>query len=93
MARVAGAGARASSRRPARRVALPNGGGFGYGETVRASDDMTALTATHAERLLQGQPLISATSGSIADMKALRDRCLAAGIPALVGPPPCGGKG
>jgi hypothetical protein len=27
-------------------------------------------------------------SGSIADMKALRDRCLAAGIPAEVGCPP-----
>ncbi len=54
--------------------------------------EMSEMTATHAERLLQGQPLIKATSGSIPEMKALRDRCLAAGIPALVGPPPCGGK-
>jgi hypothetical protein len=55
------------------------------------------MSAARAERLLQGQPLISAMSGSIAEMKALRDRCLAAGIPALVGNPPgacksCGPK-
>jgi hypothetical protein len=54
---------------------------------------MTAMTSTHAERLLAGQPLIAATAGSIAEMKALRDRCLAAGIPALVGCPPGAGKG
>lgn len=40
--------------------------------------------------------LIAVTSGSIPDMKALRSRCLAAGIPALMGCPPgagpsCGG--
>ena len=49
---------------------------------------MSELTAAVAERLLKGQPLIAAMKGSIADMKALRDRCLAAGIPALVGSPP-----
>lgn len=54
---------------------------------------MTAMTPALAERLLEGQPLIAATGGSIAEMKALRDRCLAAGIPALVGCPPGGGKG
>lgn len=59
---------------------------------VKGMSEMSAMSATHAERLLQGQPLIKATSGSIPEMKALRDRCLAAGIPALVGPPPCGGK-
>jgi hypothetical protein len=32
-------------------------------------------------------------SGSIAEMKALRERCLEAGIPALVGCPPGAGKG
>ena len=53
----------------------------------------TELTPAHAERLLDGADLIPATSGSIADMKALRDRCLAAGIPALVGCPPGAGKG
>jgi hypothetical protein len=54
---------------------------------------MTAMTAALAERMLEGQPLIPATSGSIAEMKALRDRCLSAGIPALVGCPPGAGKG
>jgi hypothetical protein len=54
---------------------------------------MTAMTAALAERLLDGQPLIPATAGSIAEMKALRDRCLLAGIPALVGCPPGAGKG
>jgi hypothetical protein len=51
------------------------------------------MTSAHAERLLAGQPLVAATAGSIAEMKALRDRCLAAGIPALVGCPPGAGKG
>ena len=54
---------------------------------------MTAMTQARAERLLEGQPLIAATAGSIAEMKALRDRCLEAGIPALVGCPPGAGKG
>lgn len=45
------------------------------------------LTADAAETMLDGQELIAATSGSIAEMKALRDRCLGAGIPALVGCP------
>lgn len=54
---------------------------------------MTAMTSARAERLLAGQSLIAVTAGSIAEMKALRDRCLAAGIPALVGCPPGAGKG
>lgn len=54
---------------------------------------MAEITEALAERLLDGQPLIAATAGSIAEMKALRDRCLRAGIPALVGCPPGGGKG
>ena len=54
---------------------------------------VTQLTAALAERMLEGQALIPATAGSIAEMKALRDRCLAAGIPALVGCPPGAGKG
>jgi hypothetical protein len=56
---------------------------------------MTAMTPALAERMLEGKPLIAAIGGSIAEMKALRDRCLAAGIPALVGTlPSCGcGKG
>lgn len=53
-------------------------------------DDMTAAVA---EELLDGQDVIPAMAGSIAEMKALRDRCLTAGIPAIVGCPPGSGKG
>jgi hypothetical protein len=52
-----------------------------------------AITDRDAEEMLAGVPLVPALAGSIADMKKLRDRCLAAGIPALVGCPPGGGKG
>jgi hypothetical protein len=51
------------------------------------------LSIVDAEQLLDGLPLVPAMAGSIADMKSLRDRCLAAGIPALVGCPPGAGKG
>jgi hypothetical protein len=54
---------------------------------------MDRLTSDLAEELLDGLPLIPAMSGSIPEMKALRDRCLEAGIPALIGCPPGGGKG
>jgi len=54
---------------------------------------MEALSISTAEELLDGLPLVPAMAGSIAEMKALRDRCLAAGIPALVGCPPGAGKG
>jgi hypothetical protein len=60
---------------------------------VRSSDESPAISAALAERLLAGASLIPATAGSIAEMKALRDRCLEAGIPALVGCPPGAGKG
>ena len=46
-----------------------------------------ALSQAEAEEVLRGLPLVPATGGSLADMKTLRDRCLAAGIPALVGCP------
>jgi hypothetical protein len=36
--------------------------------------------------------VVAALSGSIADMKALRDRCLDVGIPAEIGCPPGAGK-
>ena len=49
------------------------------------------MDARDAEDLLDGMPLVPAMAGSIPDMKALRERCLAAGIPALVGCPPGGG--
>jgi acetyl/propionyl-CoA carboxylase alpha subunit len=51
------------------------------------------LTVADAEEELAGLPLVPAMAGSIAEMKALRDRCLAAGIPVLVGCPPGAGKG
>jgi len=54
---------------------------------------MAPLTASSAEGLLVDKPLIAAYGGSIAEMKALRDRCLAAGIPVTVGCPPGSGKG
>jgi hypothetical protein len=55
--------------------------------------DAAPMTAAEAEQFLAGLPLIPAISGSIPEMKALRARCLAAGIPALVGCPPGAGKG
>ena len=54
---------------------------------------MDPLTAAKAEDLLADAALVPAMSGSIPDMKKLRDRCLEAGIPALVGCPPGSGKG
>ena len=51
------------------------------------------MTDRDAEEILDGLPLVPAMAGSIADMRLLRDRCLAAGIPALVGCPPGSGKG
>ena len=54
---------------------------------------MDPLSIADAEQLLDGLPLVPVMAGSIAEMKSLRDRCLAAGIPALVGCPPGAGKG
>jgi hypothetical protein len=54
---------------------------------------MPSMTTAEAEELLDGLPLVPALAGSIPEMKALRDRCLAAGIPVLVGCPPGAGKG
>ena len=56
--------------------------------------DVERMDAREAETLLEGLPLVPAMAGSIADMKKLREKCLEAGIPALVGCPPGGpGKG
>jgi hypothetical protein len=54
---------------------------------------MDRLTAALAEKLLDGHALVPAMSGSIPDMKKLRDACLNSGIPALVGCPPGAGGG
>jgi hypothetical protein len=51
------------------------------------------VTDREAEDFLSGLPLVPAMAGSIPEMRSLRDRCLAAGIPALVGCPPGSGKG
>jgi len=51
------------------------------------------MTAAEADDLLDGLPLVPVMAGSLADMKALREKCLAADIPALVGCPPGRGKG
>ena len=53
---------------------------------------MDILTAAEADEMLDGLPLVPAMGGTIAEMKALRERCLAAGIPALVGCPSGGAK-
>lgn len=56
---------------------------------------MDPLSPAQAEQLLEtGHDVIPAMSGSIPEMKKLRDRCLEAGVPAIVGCPPGGaGKG
>lgn len=54
---------------------------------------MDSLSIEEAEEQLAGVPLVPVIAGSIADMKVLRDRCLAAGIPVVVGCPPGAGKG
>ena len=51
------------------------------------------MDVREAEELLDGLPLVPAMSGSIHEMKALRERCLERGIPAMVGCPPGAGKG
>ena len=51
------------------------------------------MDAYEADKLLDGLQLVAAMAGSIQEMKALRERCLEADIPALVGCPPGAGKG
>jgi hypothetical protein len=51
------------------------------------------LTIEEAEEDLAGIPVVPVMAGSIAEIKALRARCLAAGIPVLMGCPPGSGKG
>lgn len=58
-----------------------------------ADPEFDTMTSQEAEELLAGLPLVPAMAGSIQEMKALREKCLAAGIPALVGCPPGAGKG
>jgi hypothetical protein len=47
----------------------------------------TALTQDEAQERLGSSALVAALEGSLSDMKLVRDQCLSAGIPALVGCP------
>lgn len=51
------------------------------------------LTPEDAEQMLDGLPLVPVLVGKLDEMKRVRERCLAAGIPALVGCPPGAKKG
>lgn len=51
------------------------------------------LTVAEAEEMLDGIPVVPALAGSIDEIKRVRARCLAAGIPVLMGCPPGAGKG
>ncbi|MBE7453896.1 MAG: hypothetical protein HS111_35025 [Kofleriaceae bacterium] len=51
------------------------------------------LTVDEAEELLAGVAVVPVLSGKMDEMKQVRARCLAAGIPVLVGCPPGAGKG
>lgn len=45
------------------------------------------LTAAEADEMLDGLPLVPVLAGKLDELKQVRARCLAAGIPALVGCP------
>ena len=45
------------------------------------------LAIEEAEEMLDGLPLVPCLSGSLPEMKAIRERCLAAGIPVMIGCP------
>jgi len=51
------------------------------------------LTIEEAEADLDGISLVPVMAGSIPEIKVLRARCLAAGIPVVMGCPPGSGKG
>ena len=51
------------------------------------------LSVADAEALLEGVPLVSAMGGKLDDIKRVRERCLAAGIPVLMGCPGDGKPG
>ena len=46
-----------------------------------------ALTVTGAEAALHGESVVPCMTGSLGYMKEVRDRCLGAGIPAVVAAP------
>ena len=59
--------------------------------TMTDASEAEPLSAEQAEEMLDGLPLVPCLAGNLPEMKVIRDRCLAAGIPALVGCP-SGGK-
>jgi hypothetical protein len=65
----------------------PTSRGPDSGDLSRYPLGSMPLSERDAEAELDGLPLVPAVAGSIADMKALRDRCLEADLPALVGCP------
>lgn len=56
-------------------------------------DAREPLTIADAEEALDGLPLVPVMAGKLDEIKQLRARCLAAGIPVLMGCPPGAGKG
>lgn len=55
-------------------------------------EEPIAITIADAEEALDGLPLVPVMAGTIQEMKRLRDQCLAAGVPVIVGCPPGSGK-
>jgi hypothetical protein len=45
------------------------------------------LAIEEAEEMLDGLPLVPCLSGTLPELKAIRERCLAAGIPVMLGCP------
>ena len=48
---------------------------------------MSSMSIREAEAELDGLPLVACMAGSLAEIKRLRDQCLAAGIPAMAAAP------
>jgi hypothetical protein len=51
------------------------------------ADEAAPLAIEEAEEMLDGLPLVPCLSGNLPEMKTIRDRCLAAGIPVVLGCP------
>lgn len=52
-----------------------------------ADEAAAPLAIEEAEEMLDGLPLVPCLSGNLPEMKTIRDRCLAAGIPVVLGCP------
>jgi hypothetical protein len=49
--------------------------------------DAERITASQAEELLDGRAVVSCLAGTLPYIKEVRDKCLAAGIPAIAAAP------